>query len=78
MSPELIDPEVKARRPCRAAKPAPTPRHAVKRLELIDPDPPFIAALPVILNDSIKDAPIAVMTRIALDWIIQHSLRPTL
>jgi IS4 transposase len=73
MSPELIDPDVKARHPRRAAKPAPTPRHSVNRLDFIDPDPPLIAALPAILNDSIKDAPIAVMTRIALDWIIQST-----
>jgi hypothetical protein len=71
LSPELIDPDVKARRPRRAAQPAPTPRHAVNRLDLLDPDPPLIAALPAILNDSIKDAPIAVMTRIVLDWIIR-------
>src|SRR5262249_54311591 len=66
-----IDPAVKARRPRRAAKPAPMPRHSVNRLDLLDEDPPLIVALPAILNDSIKDAPIAVMTRIALDWIIQ-------
>jgi Transposase DDE domain len=71
MSPELVDPDVKARRPRRAAKPAPTTPHSVNRLDLLDEDPPLIVALPAILNDSIKDAPIAVMTRIAWDWIIQ-------
>jgi hypothetical protein len=71
MSPELIDLDAKARRPQRVATPAPTRHRPAGRLDLLDPDPPLIAALPAILNDSIQNAPIAVMTRIALDWIIQ-------
>ena len=71
MSPELVDPALKPRRPRRAAQPPPATHRRVAQLDLPDEEPPLIAALPAILNDSIKDAPIAVMTRIALDWIIR-------
>lgn len=71
MSPELIDPELKPRRSRQAAQPPPTAHRPVDRLDLLDAEPPLIAALPAILNDSIKNAPLAVMTRLALDWIIR-------
>src|SRR4051812_48079528 len=85
MSPERMDSDLKPRRPRRVA-PSPRPPHRpVDRLDLLDAEPPLaaalpaildaepplVAALPAILNDSIRDAPIAVMTRIALDWIIR-------
>ena len=71
MSPDLVDPVLKPRRPRRAAQPPPATHRRVAQLDLPDEEPPLIAALPAILNDSIKEAPIAVMTRIALDWIIR-------
>jgi hypothetical protein len=70
MSPELTDPDIKPRRSRRAAQSTPPPHN---RLDRLDAEPPRIAALPAILNDSIKDAPIAVMTRIALDWVIRST-----
>jgi hypothetical protein len=73
MSPELTDPDLKPRRSRRAASSTPLPHGPVNRLDLLHDDPPLIAILPAILNDAIKDAPIAVMTRIALDWIIQST-----
>src|SRR5579885_868119 len=38
---------------------------------LLVPEPPLLEPLPAILKDCIERHPIAVMTRIALDWIIQ-------
>jgi hypothetical protein len=73
MSPERMDPDIRPRRARRAGPPPPVPSRLVNRLDLADAEPPLIAALPAILNDSIADAPIAVMTRIALDWIIRST-----
>src|SRR5206468_3474586 len=73
MSPERMDPDTRPRRARRAGSPPPAPSRPVNRLDLADAEPPLIAALPAILNDSIADAPIAVMTRIALDWIIRST-----
>jgi hypothetical protein len=73
MSPELTDPDLKPRRCRRAAQSTPLPHGPVNRLDLLHDDTPLIAVLPALLNDAIKDAPIAVMTRIALDWIIQST-----
>jgi IS4 transposase len=70
MSPELIDLDVAPRRR-RAPAPTPSPPRPAPPLDLLDPGPPLIEALPAILNDCIEHKPIAVMTRIALDWIIQ-------
>jgi hypothetical protein len=71
MSPELIDPNAEARRRRRASAPTPPPPRPAHRLVLLDPEPPLIETLPAILNRCIERNPIAVMTRIALDWIIQ-------
>src|ERR1700722_11232975 len=73
MSPERTDPDLKPRRSRRAAQSTSLPHGPVNRLDLLHDDSPLIAVLPAILNDAIKDAPIAVMTRIALDWIIQST-----
>jgi hypothetical protein len=73
MSPELTDPDIKPRRSRRAVRPTPPPQGPVGRPDRLDDEPPLIAALPAILNDSIKSAPIAVMTRIALDWVIRST-----
>jgi hypothetical protein len=70
MSPELIDLDA-AKRPGWASKPAPPTHRPAGRRDLPDPDPPLAAALPAILNPCIEAAPAAVMTRIALDRIIQ-------
>ena len=71
MSPELVEIPAAAKRSGRASKPAPPPPRPAGPRDLLDPEPPLIAALPALLNDSIRSSPIAVMTRIALDWIIQ-------
>jgi hypothetical protein len=71
MSPELIDLDRPTKRRGRASKPVTPPPRPAAGLDLLDPDPPLIAALPAILNPCIERSPATVMTRIALDWIIQ-------
>jgi hypothetical protein len=71
MSPELIDLDRPTKRRGRASEPVTAPPRPAARLDLLDPDPPLIAALPAVLNPCIEKSPITVMTRIALDWIIQ-------
>ncbi len=71
MSPELIDLDVAPRRRRRAPAPTPPAARPAPPPELLDPEPPLLEPLPAILKDCIERHPIAVMTRIALDWIIQ-------
>ena len=71
MSPELIDLDRPTKRRGRASQPVTPPPRSAARLDLLDPGPPLIAALPAILNPCIEDSPATVMTRIALDWILQ-------
>jgi Transposase DDE domain len=71
MSPELLDPDAKPSRPDPDAPRPPAAPTPPDRRDLVDFGPPLVAALPAILNPSIAESPTAVMTRIALDWIIQ-------
>lgn len=71
MSPELIDLDRPTKRRGRTSEPRTPPPLPAARRDLLDPDPPLIAALPALLNPCIADSPATVMTRIALDWILQ-------
>lgn len=71
MSPRLIDLDRPTKRRGRASQPAVPPPRPAARPDLLDPEPPLIAALPAILNPCIEKSPATVMTRIALDWILR-------
>jgi IS4 transposase len=73
MSPKLSRPDFKPKHSRRKAQPTTPAQRAANVRALFEDDRPLIVVLPAILNDSIKDAPIAVMTRIALDWIIRST-----
>src|SRR5262249_41430219 len=70
MSPEYLDPPARTPRRRSAAPPAP---RAPAPLGLADPAPGRPAeVLPAILDPFARDAAPAVMTRIALDWILDE------
>jgi hypothetical protein len=74
MSPELIDPDVKLRRPSRAAQPVTSPltfTASWDRDDLLAGAPGLDQVLPALLDPFVDGAPAAVMIRIARDWIIQ-------
>jgi IS4 transposase len=75
MSPEYLDPLAKTRRHRPAAPSAPSPRPRRDREDLgcaRDPSAEPTTILPAILNPFAQGAAPAVMTRIALDWIIDE------
>jgi hypothetical protein len=71
MSPELAKPDFKPKHARRKAQPNPADQRAANRRALFFRERHPALVLPAILDDAIEEAPIAVMARIALDWIIR-------